>query len=364
MVRITLKTVLAGRRRLLATALAVFLGVAFLSGTLALSDTLRDNFDELFADASAGTDVVVRSATEISVAGDRGPDTRQRGLIDASLAERLRAVEGVAGAEASTEGYGQLLGADGRPVGGNGPPRVAGTWVSDPELNPYRLVDGRAPRAPGEVVINRGAAREGALPVGARTVVQTPEPVEVTVVGIATFGDADGMGRVTFTGFTAADASRHIAKGPSRASSVLVRGRDGISQEELARRVRAVLPPGVEAITGSQLAEENVDEISAQFLDMLSAFLVVFAGVALLVASFSIYNTFSILVAQRSREVALLRAAGATRRQVLLSALAETAVVGVVASLAGLAGGVGLAGLLKGLFDTFGFSLPDRKSVV
>ncbi|HEX2274579.1 MAG TPA: ABC transporter permease [Acidimicrobiales bacterium] len=358
MLRITLKTVLAARRRLLGTALAVFLGVAFLSGTLALSDTLRANFDELFADASAGTDVVVRSATEISVAGDRGPDTRQRGLVDASLVERLWGVEGVEVAEASIEGYGQLLGSDGKAVGGNGPPRVAGTWITDPELNPYRLVEGRPPRAPGEVVVNRGAAEEGRLSVGARTVVQTPEPVEVTVVGIATFGDADGMGQVTFAGFTAADAARHITRDPTRASSVLVRGADGVSQDELARRVRAVLPPGVEAITGAQLTEENLDDISAQFLDMLSAFLVVFAGVALLVASFSIYNTFSILVAQRSRDVALLRAAGATRRQVLVSALAETAVVGVVASVAGLAGGVALAGLLKGLFDTFGFSLP------
>ena len=358
MLRVTLKSVVARRRRLLSTALAVFLGVAFLSGSLALSDTLRANFNELFADAGAGTDVVVRNATEISVAGDRGPDTRQRGLVDASLVERLRAVEGVEVAEASIEGYGELVGSDGEPLGGNGPPRVAGTWITDPELNPYRLVEGRAPGAAGEVVVNRGAAEEGGLTVGARTTVQTPEPVEVTVVGIATFGDADGMGRVTFTGFTAADAARHVTKAPGRVSTVLVRGADGLSQDELARRVRAVLPPGVEAVTGAELTGERVDEIDAQFLGMLSAFLVVFAGVALLVAAFSIYNTFSILVAQRSREVALLRAAGATRRQVLVAALAETAAVGVVASGAGLAGGVALAGLLKGLFDTFGFALP------
>jgi putative ABC transport system permease protein len=258
MVRITLKRLLAGRRRLLATALAVFLGVAFLSGTLALSDTLRANFDDLFADASAGTDVVVRNATEIAVAGDRGPDTRQRGLVDVSLVERVRAVEGVAAAEASIEGYGQLLGSDGKAVGGNGPPRRAGTWIADPELNPYRLVEGRAPLSSGEVVVNRGAAREGGLAVGARTTVQTPEPVEVTVVGIATFGDADGMGRVTFTGFTAADATRYITRDPARVSSVLVRADEGVSQDELAERVRAVLPPGTEAITGSQLAKEKI----------------------------------------------------------------------------------------------------------
>jgi len=358
MLRVTLQNLLAGKRRLAGTAFAVFLGVAFLAGTLTLGDTLRANFDNLFAGANVGTDVVVRSTTEITVDGGRGPDARQRGLVESSLSDRLRAVDGVAAALPSFQGYGQLLGSDGEAVGGNGPPRLAGSWVDDTSLNPYRLVEGRAPRADGEVVVNRGAAKEGELALGDTTTVQTPESVPVVVVGIATFGDADGLGQTTFTAFTPEAAARHITRDPFRASSVLVRAAPGVSQDELAGRVRTVLPAGVEAITGARLTEENTDEISGQFLDMLSTFLVVFAGVALMVAAFSIHNTFSILVTQRSREVALLRLAGATRRQVLASAVAETLAVGLVASLVGLAGGVALAGLLKGLFDSFGFSLP------
>ncbi|MCI3949919.1 MAG: transporter, partial [Acidimicrobiales bacterium] len=358
MIRIALRGTLARRRRLLGTLLAVFLGVSFLTGTLTLSDTMRANFDTLFTDASAGTDLLVRNASELEAEGSRGPGAAQRGTVPASLVDELATVPGVAAAVPSIEGYGQLLGADGEAVGGNGPPRRAANWVDDPDLNPYRLVEGRAPSAPGEVVVNRGAAEEGDLAVGDRTVVETPARVPVTVVGIATFGDADGMGRVTFVGFTLDDARRHVAAAPDQLSSVLVRAEEGTDGTALAERVRAAVPDGFEVRTGGQLAAEDVDDINAQFLDMVSSFLLVFAGIALLVGGISIANTFSILVAQRTRESALLRAVGASRGQVVVAGLVETVVVAVVASLAGLAGGIALAGLLKGLFNAFGFSLP------
>jgi putative ABC transport system permease protein len=312
-IAIALKSTLARRRRLVGTLLAVFLGVSFLTGTLTLSDTLRANFDRLFTDASAGTDVVVRSARELSAGGDRGPDARQRGTVPASVVGDVAAVEGVAAAVPSIEGYGQLRAADGSLVGGNGPPRRAANWVDDPDLNPYRLVEGRAPSAPGEVVVNRGAAEEGDLSVGDRTVVETPQRVPVTVVGIATFGDADGMGRVTFVGFTLDDARRYLGVAPDQVSGVLVRAGEGAGDGALAARVRAAVPDGLEVRTGQQLAAENVDDINATFLDMVRSFLLVFAGIALLVGAVSIGNTFSILVAQRTRESALLRAVGATR---------------------------------------------------
>jgi putative ABC transport system permease protein len=358
MLQITVRRLLASKRRFAGTALAVFLGVAFLSGTLALSDTLRANFADLFASANSHTDVVVRPATELSADGGRGPDVRQRGSLEASVVDRVRAVDGVAVAVPSTEGYGQLLGADGKAVGGNGPPRVAGTWITDPDLNPYRLVEGQPPRADDEVVVNRGAAKAGHLAVGDTTTVQTPEPVRVTIVGVATFGEADGFGQSTFTGFSAAGAARHITKDPARISRVLVKASPGVSQATLAARVRAVVPPGAEAITGTQLTREDIDDINGRFLGLLRTFLLIFAGVALLVGTFSIYNSFSILVAQRTREAALLRTLGATRAQIVVSVLGETVAVGLFASLAGLAGGLGLAGLLKGMFDSFGFALP------
>src|SRR5439155_6764522 len=145
---------------------------------------------------------------------------------------------------------------------------------------------------------------------------------------------------------------------PGQVSRLLVRAEPGVSQTTLVPKLRAVLPTGAEAITGAQLTKENIGDINRAFLDLLRTFLVVFAAVALLVGTFSIYNTFSIIAAQRTREAALLRAVGATRGQVLSSVIVEAAAVGVAASVAGLFGGLAVAGLLKGMFDAFGFALP------
>jgi putative ABC transport system permease protein len=359
MLSLTVKEMRGHGRRLVGTALAVFLGVAFLAGTLVLGDTLRNNFDNLFADVNAGTDVVVRNTTDLGIEADE-----PRGLIDRTLVDQVAAVDGVAAAEPQIQGLGQLLGADGDAVGGGGPPQLAGSWTADEELNPYHLVEGRAPEADNEVVINRGAADDGNLHIGDRTTVLTPEPVDVTIVGISTFGDQDGLGGVTFTAFSLEGAMEHVTKNPDGVSTIAVRADDGTSQDELVSRIDDVLPNGVEAVSGSSVSTENADDINELFLDMLTTFLTVFAGIALLVATFSIYNTFSIIVAQRTRTAALLRAIGASRRQVLISVVIEAAVVGVVASLAGLAGGIGVAGLLKGLFDAAGFALPAGGVVV
>jgi len=353
MIALTARNLWARKRRLVATLLAVGLGVAFLAGTLLLSDTLRANFDRLFTQADGGTDVVLRGATKVGA---------ERTGVDASLLQRVRTVPGVADAQPYLEGYGQLVGRDGKPIGGNGPPTEAANWVGDPALNPYRLVQGRAPRADDEVVINRGAARTGHLTLGATTTLLTPQPVRVHIVGITTFGTADGFGPGTFTGMTLPAARAHLtgpqAQGPAEVTQILVRASPGVPPQELAVRLRPVLPAGVQAITGAQLATENLDDINSGFLGFLSTGLTAFAAVALLVAAFSIYNTFSILAAQRGRESALLRALGATRRQLAVAGLAETLVVGVVGSVAGWAGGIGIAALLKGVFDGFGFALP------
>jgi putative ABC transport system permease protein len=358
--RIALRRITTGKRRLVGTVLAVLLGVSFLAGTLALSDTLRSNFADLFAAANSRIDVVVRGADELKANGDAGPGLTQRGLLDASVVRQVAAVPGVADAVADISGYGQILGANGKAIGGNGPPRLAGVWITDPDLNAYRLVAGRAPQTADEVVINRGAAKAGHLKAGDSTIVETPEPVRVTIVGIATFGTADGFGPSTFVAFTPDGAAAHLTKDPAKISRVLVKAQPGVSQATLAARVQAAVPASAraETITGAQLTKENIDDVTSGFLAALSAFLLIFAGIALLVGTFSIYNSFSILTAQRTREAALLRTLGARRRQIIGAVLAETVAVGVIASLAGLAGGLGLAGLLKGLFDRAGFALP------
>jgi putative ABC transport system permease protein len=353
MLHLSWQSLVARRRRLAGTAVAIVLGVAFLVGTLVLGDTIAANFDNLFSETAAGTDVVVRSESPLSNSLDADPARRP---IDQTLVDTIASVDGVAVVEPQIVGYGQLLGADGDPIGGNGPPRLAGSWVDDPDLNPYKIAEGRAPQAPDEVVINRGAAESGDLHVGDRTVVQTPAPVEVTIVGISTFGDSDGLGATTMTAFTLDAAQEHITRQPGVVSSILVKGDDGVDPDELSARIADVVPNGVESITGDTLVDERLD--SLDFLGMVRGFLVAFAVIALFVATLSINNTFSITVAQRTRELAMLRSIGASSRQVRRMVTLEALIIGVVAALVGAVAGLGVAALLKGMFKAFGFGLP------
>jgi putative ABC transport system permease protein len=352
MLRINLKGLWAHKRRFAGTLLAVLLGVAFLSGTLVLGDTLRANFDTLFTSVTGDTSAVVRSATKV----DDSPAT-PRAPVEQSLVDRVRAAPGVASVQPVVDGLGQIVGRDGKALAAMGPPR-ASTWIADQRLTPYRLAEGRAPQRPDEVVVNRGAAKRGDLHLGDRTAIETPRRVPVTVVGIATFQDADGFGGSTYAGFSLEGAQRYLLKQPSQVSSILVTAAPGVSQEELARGLRPRLPTGVEAITGAELSNESITDINRGFLGLFRTFLLVFAGIALFVAMFSIANTFSIIVAQRTRESALLRAIGASRRQVLTSVVLEALAVGLVASAAGLAGGIGIASGLKAVFAGLGFPLP------
>jgi putative ABC transport system permease protein len=236
--RITLRSVAARRRRLLATGLAALLGVAFLAGTLVLSRTLIDGFANVIADANKGTDALVRSSLELG-----REEITERGLIDRSLADAIAAVDGVAAVAPRIEHNGRIVGADGDPIGG-GAPTIAGNWVTDARLNPYDLAEGRAPSAPGEVVIDKAAAEDGQLTVGDSTTVRSPDRVEVTIVGLATFGGADSQGSATYAGFTTEFADQVLTPEPGKASSIAVAAAPGVSQAALVGRLDAVLPDG------------------------------------------------------------------------------------------------------------------------
>ncbi|MGW1063998.1 ABC transporter permease [Streptomyces aureus] len=359
--RLSLSSLRGHKRRFAGTFFAVFLGVAFLAGTLVMGDTLRAGFDTMFGDATKGTDAVVRSAGVITAPGE---GQGVRAPVATGLVAAIERVPAVAAAAPDIQGAGQLVGSDGKPVGGQGPPTLAGNWIDDPKLNAYRLAEGRAPAKPGEVVVNRGAAKKGHLKIGDTTVLRTPDPVRVTVVGLATFGGADGMAQVTYTGMTRSDAEKYLTAKPGQAASIRVRAGPGVDQDELVAALTPVLPKGVEAITGQESAQENTDMISGAFLTLFTTLLLVFSGIALLVATFSIHNTFAIVVAQRTRENALLRALGASRRQVTASTLAEAAVVALTASAAGLLGGIGVAAGLQALFPAIGFPFPDGALVI
>src|SRR6478736_2338305 len=199
---ITWKGMWSHKRRLLGTTMAVVLGVAFLTASLTIGSTMTAGFDNLFREANAGTDVVVRNATEISSGG-----LTSRGSIDATLVDDISSLDGVVAAEALIEVSGRIVSATGEPIGGDGPPTTATNWLGDSPVNPWALADGRAPRdvgagQPYEVVIDRASAENGDLHVGDQTVVQMPEPVDVVIVGLATFGGADSLGPTTYTAFT------------------------------------------------------------------------------------------------------------------------------------------------------------------
>ena len=163
--------------------------MSFLSGTLALNDTVRANFNDLFNDVYKGTDAVVRSSASIKPGG-RGA-FEQRGLVDASLLPRVSAVPGVVRSAPWVSGFAQVLDKAGKPIGTRGPPNFGSSWIADPALNPYVVRQGRPPAGPGEVVIDRGVAKKGHFVAGDTTTVETPEPVPVRIVGIATFGTQD-----------------------------------------------------------------------------------------------------------------------------------------------------------------------------
>jgi putative ABC transport system permease protein len=355
--RTTLKSIAAHKRRLLATCSAVLLAVAFLSGALVLIHTVSSGFSDILARANSGTDALVRSSVQVG-----GGDFPERGLVDRSLARTIAAVDGVAAVAPRIENNGRIVGADGDPIGGE--VTIAGNWVTDERLNPYDLAKGRAPAAPGEVVIDKAAAEEGGLAVGDTTVVRTPGPVKATVVGLATFGGADSQGSATYAGFTTRFADEVLMPKPGKASSIAVAAEPGVSQTELVSRIDAVLPDGVEALTGAELTREMEDLIQGDDNETYQQALILFAFVALVVATFSIYNTFSILVAQRTRESALLRTLGASRGQVLRSVAGEALAVGLLASVGGIAVGMGLAAGLLALMGAIGMATPAAPPVL
>lgn len=351
--RTALKSALAHRGRLFMTGLAVLLGVAFLSGALVFNDTLNRTFDDLFANVYEGTDVVVRAETAFDTQFGR-----ERGMVDAEVVEDIRAVEGAASADGSVSGFALLIGADGEPIVGlQGAPALGVDWPDVAETNPLELVDGHAPESVGEVVIDRASADHGDLAVGDPVRLLVEEgTVEVTVVGIVTFGGADTAAGGSIIALVEEQAQELVGQ-PGRFSSVEVVADDEVTASELATRVAEALPDGFEVVTGAEAADQDQSDI-AKGLGFFNTMLVAFAVVALFVGGFMIYNTFSITVAQRTREMALLRALGASRAQVLGAIVSEGLALAVVASALGVAAGAGVAIGLDALLGAVGLELP------
>jgi putative ABC transport system permease protein len=357
---LTLRGLRAHKRRLVSTVVAVLLGVAFMAGSMVFTDTMKSSLAGAFADAERQTDALVRGPATIE-----GFNGAQHAPVDESLVERVAALDGVAQVAARVEGYAQVVGPDGEAVDdiGTGAAPAGAAWTESARLNPFHLVTGRGPRAGDEVVIDRSLADDADLAPGDRTTVLTASgPADVTVVGVARFGDADnraGNRTVLFT----LDAAQRLLGRDGTVDSIAVEAAAGVSQAQLAGSIRRELDGDLEVVTGTALEEENSSRKNED-VDFFGILMRVFAAVALLVGAFIINNTFAILVAQRTKELALLRAIGASTKQVRRSVAIEAAVVGVVASAFGLVAGVGVAKGISALWRSFGVTMPDGPLVV
>ena len=291
--------------------------------------------------------------------------TTVRPRITASLAQTVSHVPGVAGAAGYVEGYAQIVGKDGKVLGNpaQGAPTIGASWTTVPELNPYHLVEGSAPSLPTDVVIDKHTADDGDLHVGDQiTILSKSNPEVFTITGIAKFGTADSMGGVQASLF-ASDTAQRLLSQPGQVDAIRVLAADGTTQAELTDRIAPTLPKGTEVLTGDAITKEQQADTRKQ-MGFITTFLMVFADIAILVGAFIIANTFSIIVAQRSREMALLEGdrrepqAGAAVRA-RRSCRRRSLRIGA-RSLAGL----GVAAGIKGLFGAIGFEIPGGPVVV
>jgi putative ABC transport system permease protein len=359
--RATFKNLYSHKLRLALTTLAVVLGVGFISGTLVLGDTMRAAFADAFGELTGKVDVQVRGETEFGKTG--GGDEREP--VPAAVVERIAGVEGVAAVEPQIEGYAQLLDRSGEPIGGGeGPPAIGGNVPRNENLAGVELRKGRYPRAPDEAAIDADTAKNQGFAVDdtVGVVVPTGPARRVEIVGIVGFGELDNLGGATLVMFDRETALELFSPEGEAWSTVAARAESGISRQELADRVAAAVGPGFEVLTSEEVLDVDLADVSDS-LSFLTALLLLFGTVSLFVGALMIANTFSIIITQRTRELALLRALGASRAQVLASVVIEAAIPGLLGSAAGLGLGLGVAAGLGVLLKMFGIDLPDAPLV-
>ncbi|MCN0152983.1 ABC transporter permease [Salinispora arenicola] len=350
MFRATLKSLLARKLRLILSGLAVVLGVMFVSGAFVLTDTLGRSFDAAFADAYEGVDVNVAAKPKVELSDFEGGQVLAP--VPAAAVERVRAVDGVADATGVVAADGaRLIGSNGKVVTTFGPPQLGENWVGVSDL--VQLREGREPQADDEIVVNAALAKAGRVAVGDQVGVLTLEPKqEFTIVGVFGYsGDRDSIGGVNEIMFTTPVAQQLMLGQRDVFTNITVAAADGVSNDRLRDDIAAVLGADFEVKTGAQLSADASAGLK-EGLSFFNRILLGFAAVALLVGTFLILNTFSIIVAQRTRELALMRAVGAGRRQIIGSVVLEAVAVGLLASVLGLGAGVGVGALLAYVFGS------------
>ena len=349
----TLRGLSARKLRTFLTAFAVVLGVAMIAGTFIFTDTINKSFDNVFTTALKGVDV---SVTPHEVFSSQNPAP-----LPAAILARVRSVPGVAKADGAVFDSARIIDKQGKLLKNGGAPSFISSADPAP-FNPFNYAQGRAPTSPNEVALDQHAANKAGYRLGDTVRVRGIAPERgYRLVGIAKFGDAGSLAGASVAIMTLPEAQRALDKA-GHFDAIDVQGASGVKRDFLSARIRAVVPPSATVRTGQQEAAHSSSQIKNQ-LGFLSTILLVFGGIALFVGSFMIFNAFSITVAQRMREFAILRMLGGSRRQVLWSVAGEALIVGLVASVVGLAAGFAIAPGLKALLSAVGAGLPSTSLV-
>jgi putative ABC transport system permease protein len=352
--KVTLRGLLAHKLRLALTALAIVLGVTFISGTFVLTDTLNSTFSNLFTSVYSKIDFQVRGVAQFG-----SGESATRNPLPESVLARVESVPGVAGAYGQVEGYAQFVARDGKPV-----PSTVGTiglgWDTNPQISSLHLISGNPPTTSDDVVMDASTAKNYGFNVGqqVRILIAGSQAAQTfTITGIAQFGTADNLAGATLAAFTLPTAQRLVGE-TGLFDFIDVIAKPGADKAAVQRSIARVLPSDAEVVTGQTVIDEEQTTVS-QALSSLNTVLLIFALISLFVGAFTIFNTFSIIVGQRTRELALLRVVGASRGQLLRSVLGEAAIVGFVSSAVGVGLGVAAAVGLRALLGGFGTSLPS-----
>ncbi|HZI90559.1 MAG TPA: FtsX-like permease family protein [Thermoleophilaceae bacterium] len=357
MTSIALRNLAARKLRTFLTSLAVVLGVMMVAGTYVLTDTIDQSFGKIFEQGNRGIDAVVTSKEAVET------DDGQEPSFDESVLDRVRETEGVDKAEGGIfDPTVSILDKDGEPIGGNGAPTFGASDIGEP-FDALKYVEGGRPSSADQVVIDKQTAGRGDYSVGDRIKIVGKESAkEYELAGIATLGDVDSFGGASIAVFTF-DEARRVTRKQGKLDQISIAAAEGVSPAELKRRLSQALPKSVEVETGTENTASQKEDVG-EFIGFLKTALLIFAGVALFVAAFLIFNTFSITVAQRTREFAMLRTLGANRRQLVVSVVTEALVIGLIASVLGLLAGIGFAPAINALFQALEVDLPNEGTVI
>jgi putative ABC transport system permease protein len=343
----TIKSLLARKLRLVLSAIAIILGVGFVAGSFILTDTIGKVFDNIFANANQKVTVAIRGKETAVSSQDRLP-------VPASVLSTVRALPGVTAADPQVAGYAQLLDKSGKTYPyHNGPPAIGFSFDPNKTVSEDNLVQGQAPTGSDQIVIDKHTADETHYRVGDVAPVLTRlGRSDYKIVGIFVEGKSANQAGASLTGFDLATAQQVLGR-PGEFDAIVIASDPSVSGAALIREIEPVLPSTTEAVTGTQFANDNANNIKSG-LQGFQTFLLVFGGVALFVGAFIIFNTFSMLIGQRIRELALFRAMGASRGQVIRSVLVEAIAIGAIGTTIGLAVGVGFAAGLPPLVKAIG----------